>query len=199
MIASLGGGIEDSPSSSTSYSSASGDDILVAYLIGWEHTEIYNYKYKGEEASCITDGKYICYTDYDYDAGDRNFGPGVCHRDTSGNYMQTEEYKKFGIDIASGAYDNVGESTLEMEIVDGVFTLLLENRFMQQVLNETEGYDLKDNQLHALTCVAYQYGNVNGAGEFMASGATDRTLFWVSDGNGGKYYPFAEGGGKRWR
>lgn len=196
MIGALGEVDEDSSSGTNSYSSATGDDILVAYLIGWEHSEIYNYKYKGQEASCIEDGKYICYTDYDYDAGDRNYGPGVCHRDTSGNYMQTAEYKTFGIDIASGEYDDVGVDMIDMEIVDGVFKLLLENRFMQQVLDETEGYNLTEYQLHALTCVAYQYGNVDGAGEFMASGATDRNAFWVSDGYGGVYNPFAVGGGK---
>lgn len=195
MLASLGG-MEEEVSNNSNYAPTGGDDILVAYLIGWEHTAIYNYKYKGQEASCIQDGKYICYTDYEYDAGDRNYGPGVCHRDTSGNYMQTAEYATFNIDIASGEYDDVGVDMIDMEIVDGVFQLLLENRFIQQVLNETEGYELTENQLHALTCVAYQYGNVDGAAEFFASGATDRNAFWVSDGYGGVYNPFAVGGGK---
>lgn len=197
FIAAIGGGGDAAAAGGAgNYTPTGGDDILVAYLIGWEHSEIYNYKYKGQEASCIQDGKYICYTDYDYDAGDRNYGPGVCHRDTSGNYMQTAEYATFGIDIASGEYDDVGVDMLDMEIVDGVFMLLLQNRFMQQVLDATEGYTLTEYQLHALTCVAYQYGNVGGAGEFMASGATDRNAFWVYDGDGGVYNPFAVGGGK---
>lgn len=196
MIASMGGSEEGSGDNFNGYSGAGGDSILVAYLIGWEHSEIFNYKYEGKSASCISDGKYICYTDYDYDAGDRNYGPGVCHRDTSGNYMHKEEYATYGIDISSGAYDDVGVDKIELDIVDGVFGSMLESRFMQEVKQETEGYNLSEHQFHALVCVAYQYGNVDGASEFLASGGTDRTKFWVNSGQGFKYYPFKEGGGK---
>lgn len=186
MIASIGDTNESDGSSNnkiSGYSNAAGDDILLAYLKGWELA-----------SWVVTDDgeQYICYTDYEEDIGDRNYGPGVCHRLPGGTYQHIEEYNAKGIDIASGEYDDVDVDKLDIEIVDYVFMSIVENRYMKTVLNSTEGYTLTKNQLHALTAVAYQYGNVDGAAEFLASGGTDRDAFWVTGG----YKPFALGGGK---
>lgn len=175
--------------------------LLVEYLMSWENSAIQAYK-DGERTSYIAkyvqDEKYVCYTDYSYDAGDRNFSTGLCHKLPNGKYNLVSEYAEVGIDITNGDYDNVGDK-IDMHYVDDVFLKILNGRFTNTVKN-TLGEELYNsipqNQKDALICVAYQYGNVAGAKEFIQSGGTDRTKFWVNSGYGYRYHPFAEGGGK---
>ena len=85
-----------------------------------------------------------------------------------------------------------------MQYPDNVFDQLINSTYVKRV-KETLGDELYNNlpqnQKDALICVAYQYGNVDGAKEFIESGGNDRNSFWVN-GVRGKYHPFAEGGGK---
>ncbi len=118
---------------------------------------------------CITEDRqyFLCYADgLSTTTGNRNFGFGVMHRNNAYQYNNQALYANYGIDIASGAYDNLG-SQLDVTIVQNVKRDFLSNAqsSIEQTLS-ANGIVLEENQIHALVCVNYQYGNI---GNFVSA------------------------------
>lgn len=149
-------------------------DILGDFLSAWESGAVWEYingngTYSSYVAKCVTKDKkqYICFAD-DEAQQTRNYGYGVCHTADAGKtYMHVSEYKQNGIDIASGKYDNLGVSRIDVSIVDNVKQMLLDNmkNSIKSDLAKKGVTNLTENQLNALTAVKYQYGNIGNFAE----------------------------------
>lgn len=143
---------------------SSGGGILTYYLKAWENGTVTAYlndeiSYGSYVSKYITEDKtkYVCYTDVN---GTRNFGYGVCH--WTGKYWNNvESYSSVGINIQDEMYNQLGVSTLDVSIVDKVMQLEINNfrNYVETKISEA-GIQLEDNQIHALTAIAYQYGNI---------------------------------------
>jgi len=149
-------------------------DILGDFLSAWESGAVWEYingngTYSSYVAKYVTKDKkqYICFAD-DEAQQTRNYGYGVCHTADAGKtYMHVSEYKQNGIDIASGKYDNLGVSRIDVSIVDNVKQMLLDNmkNSIKSDLAKKGVTNLTENQLNALTAVKYQYGNIGNFAE----------------------------------
>lgn len=149
-------------------------DILGDFLSAWESGAVWEYingngTYSSHVAKYVTKDKkqYICFAD-DEAQQTRNYGYGVCHTADAGKtYMHVSEYKQNGIDIASGKYDNLGVSRIDVSIVDNVKQMLLDNmkNSIKSDLAKKGVTNLTENQLNALTAVKYQYGNIGNFAE----------------------------------
>ena|GEM_PF-6408990 len=149
-------------------------DILGDFLSAWESGAVWKYingngTYSSHVAKYVTKDKkqYICFAD-DEAQQTRNYGYGVCHTADAGKtYMHVSEYKQNGIDIASGKYDNLGVSRIDVSIVDNVKQMLLDNmkNSIKSDLAKKGVTNLTENQLNALTAVKYQYGNIGNFAE----------------------------------
>lgn len=149
-------------------------DILGDFSSAWESGAVWEYingngTYSSHVAKYVTKDKkqYICFAD-DEAQQTRNYGYGVCHTEDAGKtYMHVSEYKQNGIDIASGKYDNLGVSRIDVSIVDNVKQMLLDNmkNSIKSDLAKKGVTNLTENQLNALTAVKYQYGNIGNFAE----------------------------------
>lgn len=149
-----------------------GVNILQDYLSSWENSSLWHYlrddgKYTYNSTpyiyECITEDRkyFLCHADgLSKSTGNRNFGFGVMHRSNDYVYNNQALYANYGIDIASGAYDAIG-SQLDVTIVQNVKRDFLNNatNSIKQTI-EANGIELEENQIHALVCVKYQYGNI---------------------------------------
>lgn len=172
-----------------------GGDILQYYLKAWENGTVTAYlndetSYNSYVAKYITQDKtkYICYTDVN---GTRNFGYGVCHW-TGRSWNNVDSYASVGINIKDNSYNQLGVSTLDVSIVDKVMQIEIDNfkNYVKTKISQA-GIQLEENQINALTSVAYQYGNIgNFTNVYPQYGNTEqfRNNFVV---NG--YKPFVTG------
>ncbi|MBR3003062.1 MAG: hypothetical protein IKF38_05860 [Clostridia bacterium] len=148
-----------------------GEDILFDFIASWENEAMLHYM-RGDEyaqsynsspfiSEYVTEDKkfYICNTDWGLNNGTRNFGFGVMHYQ-NGTWNNVEFYKEVGIDIMQSKYTQIG-TLLEVEIVDRVKANIIQY-MLDRVRNETEGLNLRENQIHALVDIMYQGGNING-------------------------------------
>lgn len=99
------------------------------------------------------------YTSFD---GCLNFSYGIMVR-TSGGALNNEGYfKDEGIDLASlvSKYNSGQEALVDAEIVDRIKVKIIEDKKedIRQAVSK-RGVNLKENEVDALTMVAYQYGN----------------------------------------
>ena len=149
-------------------STATSNDILFDYIASWESGAVWKYingqsRYTNYISKYVTEDKkqYICFADL---SNTRNFGYGVCHTSDSGStYMHIDEYLDEGIDIASGEYDKIGVSKIDVDIVDNVKIKLI-NKFQKYVIDSLEEAgilsEFSQEQINSLTCITYQYGNI---------------------------------------
>lgn len=172
-------------------------NILFDYLCSWENLTVLQYlkgkiEFSDYVGQYITEDRtqFICYKDKD---NTRNFGFGVCHTaDYGQTYWHVSEYANEGIDITSGEYDTVGVSKLDVDIVNRVKEKLI-NNFEGQVKSvlQSEGIlgELTQQQIHALTCIAYQYGNIGNFAEmYKRYGNTENLRNAVTSTSGTKYF-----------
>ena len=141
-----------------------GGNIIQTYLQCWENQPVLDYingnaSYSSYVAKYITEDKtqYICYTDR---RGTRNFGFGVCHW-TGSYWNNVEYYQTVGINIKDDAYNQIGSSKLDVSIVDQVKDMAIDSfkNYVVTKINEA-GIQLQENEINALTAIAYQYGNI---------------------------------------
>lgn len=192
--------IRDSSSSASSSEdeyenmSSLGTSIGADFIAGWEDSVVLSYlngniTYSSSDhlKAVITEDKkyFICYTD---GAGDRNYGYGICHYYPSGGYINVEHYESVGINIKESKYNNVGSSKIEVEKVLSVFEKEV-NEKRNYVRSEAKkaGVTLKQNQIDALTAVAYQYGNIGNFFEMYKKYGDTESLKENAEARGATY------------
>ena len=189
--------------------STGGSDILFDYLAGWENSSVWLYihdqsSYNSYIAKYVTEDKknYICYTDGNYNGYyTRNYGYGVCHCTGTTNATNNliQNYAKYGIDITSAQYNNIGQSVIPVEIVDNISKDLQNQRLetLNAQLQEAGITDMEEYQKHALIAISYQYGNMgNYISMYKQYGNTDQfrqNLQVYSSSGGLGAHPFLAG------
>ena len=172
-------------------------DAFLEYLKSWENDVIRKYvngetSYSGYITKLITEDrtKYICYNDND---ATRNYGYGVCHW-TGSSWNNVESYSSVNVNIKDSKYNQVGTSTLDVEIVDQVMNMEVQS-FRQYVESKiaSAGIVLESYQIDALTAVAYQYGNIGNFCEMYKKYGNTDALKQNFKNASGRYNPFIKG------
>lgn len=99
------------------------------------------------------------YTSFD---GCLNFSYGIMVRNSRGTINNKDYFAAEGLDLEQllRDYDNGKEVLVDVDKIDRIFTAIIQDKKnLIKDMFEAKGVTLKENQLDALVCVAYQYGN----------------------------------------
>ena len=157
-------------------------DILVHWVCSFENENLWDFMYENGEYNALYVNTHVTqdrkYYKMRADAGastanNRNFGFGVCFY-SNGNFMHTEAFRKYGIDITDSKYQQEA-SLLDTEIVDKVRDEKI--RADVETLRERatrEGVTLDDAQIAVLVDISYQWGNIGNFFDVYKAAGQDR-------------------------
>lgn len=188
-------------------------DSLEEILKSYENEQLRRYM-NGETSLYSSVEKYVTqdrksykmfYTSFD---GCLNFSYGIMVRNSNGTINNKEYFAAEGIDLEQllRDYDNGKEVLVDVDKLDRIFTAIIQDKKnLIKDMFEAKGVTLKENQLDALVCVAYQYGNcgqyINGSDNiielyknYYERGDTDtfKARAKAQTGSGGTDYIFSD-------
>ena len=133
-----------------------GGSALIRFIQVWEEEVLLAYMedripYSSRVSKCCTQDKSKLVVEGD-GKGYPTIGYGICLR------YNVERFAAHGIDISGYGYGDM----IDASICDQVFKEELKYTREQKVLTKVTGLNLNEQQIDALTAVAYQYGNIDG-------------------------------------
>lgn len=92
------------------------------------------------------------------------------------------DFEKFGYKLTtSNNYRNYCRTTIPVDVVEKVYSYILEEKYMKPVIAAVEDLNLSQNQIDALTSLKYNHGNISGFREaYNKYGSTEQlcTNWW---------------------